>query len=96
MTFLRYFAFRERITPWFIGWVFEVVFGGRNTSSTVFKPSITVCAGELSTVRITFMIFFIKLFIEFLYPFIKEETLHPTFHLRSITTGKAFDVLKAS
>ena len=53
MIFVQYFAFRERITPWLIGWVFEVESGGRNTNSTAFKPSIIGCAGQLSTIRIT-------------------------------------------
>ena len=42
-----------------------------------------------------FTIFVFKLFIEFLYPLMSKETVHPTFHLRPITTGKAFDVFKA-
>ena len=43
-----------------------------------------------------FTIFVFKLFIEFLYPLMSKGTVHPTFHLRPITTGKAFDVFKAS
>ena len=46
MIFLRYSDFRERITPCSIGWVFEVLFGGRNASSTAFKPSIIGCAEQ--------------------------------------------------
>ena len=51
MIFLRYFPFRERITPWCIGWGFDVVFRGRNTSSMAFNPSTIGCAGQLSTMR---------------------------------------------
>ena len=39
-----------------------------------------------------FTILFFKLFIRVSV----KETAHPTFHLRPITTGKAFDVFKAS
>ena len=78
--FLQYFAFRECIAPWSIGWVFEVVFGG-SPSYTAFKPSIIYNINN-------FTIFFFKLFIEFLYPFIKKETVYPNFHLRPIMTGK--------
>ena len=41
-----------------------------------------------------FTIFFFKLFIVFLYQFIKKETAHPTFHLRSITQGRLLTFLK--
>ena len=78
--FLQYFAFRECIAPWSIGWVLEVVFGG-SPSYTAFKPSIIYYINN-------FTIFFFKLFIEFLYPFIKKETVYPNFHLRPIMTGK--------
>ena len=54
MIFRRYFALRDLITPLSTYWVFEVVLGGRNISSTAFKPSILGCAGQLSTMRAAF------------------------------------------
>ena len=41
-------------------------------------------------------IFLFKLLMEFLYPFMKKETVHPTFLLRLITAWKAFDIFKSS
>ena len=86
MTFLRNFAFRERTTPWFIGWVFETGFGGRKTSSTAFRPSIIGCAGQLSTIRITLWCFFSNFLSSSFIHLSKKEAVHPTFHLWPITS----------
>ena len=93
MIFLQYFVFRDRIRLWSIGWVFKVVFGCRNTSSTAFKPSIIGCAGQLSTIRITLRYSFSDFSLSSFTHWSKWK-LHPTFHLQSITTWKAFDLFK--
>ena len=85
MIFRRYFALRYLITPWSIGWVYEVVIDGRNISSTAFKPSILGCAGQLSKMSATFRFSLSNLFIKFLYPFVKNKAILPTFCLSSIT-----------
>ena len=52
-TFLRYFAFNERITPWSIGWVCEVMLGGRKNNLIAFKFSMCGWAGQLSITKAT-------------------------------------------
>ena len=93
--FLRYFAFRERIIPWSIGWVFQVVFGGRNTSSTAFKPSIIRCAGELSAIRIT-LDFLLQTFNQVLLPIHQKGNCSSNFSLATGNDREAFDVFEAS
>ena len=43
------------ITPWFIGYVQEVVFGGKNCNLTAFSVERSGCAGQLSTIITIFL-----------------------------------------
>ena len=51
----RYFAFTDLITPWSIGCVWDVVFGGNRSNSTAFKPSTLGWAGQLSIIIAIFL-----------------------------------------
>ena len=42
--------FNARITPWSIGFVLDVVFGGRKTNSTAIRPVTFVWTGQLSII----------------------------------------------
>lgn len=46
---------RFYILPWFIGCVFEVVFGSRNTCSTALRPAMYGWAGQLSIISANFL-----------------------------------------
>ena len=71
IVFLRYFSKT----------VFEVIFGGRNTSSTAFKPSILEWTIQLSTMIANFR----------LSPS-NHLSSHPKFCLCSIMTRKVIDI----
>ena len=43
------------MTPWSIGWVFHVVFGGKNTKFMALRSATSGWAGQLSTTRATFL-----------------------------------------
>ena len=43
------------MTPWSIGCVLHVVFGGKNTKLIAFRLGISGCAGQLSTISATFL-----------------------------------------
>ena len=47
ITLVRYFAFNDRITPSSIGYVTEVVFGGKEMRSMTVNPGTSGCAGQL-------------------------------------------------
>ena len=50
----RYLAFSDRITPWSISWVIDVVFGDLKYYSITFKLPISGRARQLSTINKTF------------------------------------------
>ena len=54
-TFLRYFAFNERMIPWSMSWVLKVVLGGRKYNLIAFKLSIWGWDGQLSITKETFL-----------------------------------------
>ena len=43
------------MTPWSIGWVLHVVFGGKNTKFMALRSATSGWAGQLSTTRATFL-----------------------------------------
>ena len=51
----RYFALRDRMIPWFIGWLIDVVFGGRKISSTQLSAGTSGWAGLLSIITVIFL-----------------------------------------
>lgn len=51
----RYYALKVRMTPWSIGWVIDVVFAGRNISST-FDNFMCGWHAALSKKRTTFLL----------------------------------------
>lgn len=94
MIFPRYFALRDLITPWSMGCVFDVVFGGRNASLAAFKPLIFGCTGQVSTMRATLQLSLSNFFTKGLYTFIKKQAIRPTFSLCSITKRKIFNIFE--
>ena len=54
-TFLRYFAFNERVIPWSIVWVLEVVLGGRKYNLIAFRLSVWGWVVQLSITKTTFL-----------------------------------------
>ena len=51
---VQYFAFKLRITPWYIGWVMKVVYFVRKKTLLAFRCSIYECAGQSSMIITTF------------------------------------------
>ena len=49
------FDFSDQITPWFSGCVWDVVFGGRNTSCIALRSLTSRCAGQLSIISAIFL-----------------------------------------
>ena len=47
---VQYFAFKLRMTPWYIGWVMKVVYFVRKITLIAFRFSISECVGQLSMI----------------------------------------------
>lgn len=51
------FAFNDRITPWSMGCVTKVLFGGKTMRSIAINPGICRCTGQLSTINAILRLF---------------------------------------
>ena len=84
---------RHLITPWFIGWVTDVVFGGKKTNFKCDRFSIIGWAGQLSMINATFLhsawnVLFTSLTHS------SSKTLSIQLSLWLISTGKFLNVFK--
>ena len=89
-------AWRLFMMPWSQGWRMLVVFGGKNTSLTAFKLSMSGCAGQLSSIMAIGPSLQQVLFVQLSQPGDKQVTCHPGFLVCSIIHWQTFNVVETT